>query len=167
GMTYDVALLIERQINALDADQIVALHEQLADEQEVVYHLLLPIENSARTMMAAMTSLGGGQLVPLAEPENVNELEREIHTAGQDELEASSTLLRDRGQQVTSQLTEDDPVDALVAMVQSVRAAEVIILTRSHPVREFLHVDWSSRAKRKLDVPTLHLLEHVPFDAQR
>lgn len=166
-MTYDVALLIERQINALDADQIVALHEELSNEQDIVYHLLFPIENSARTMMAAMTSLGGGPLVPLGDPENVDELEREIHTAGQDELDASAALLHERGQSCTSRLTEDDPVDALIALVQSVDAAEVIILTQSHVVREFLHVDWSSRAKRKLNVPTLHLLEHIPFDAQR
>lgn len=166
-MTYDVALLIERQINALDADQVVALHEELTDEHDIVYHLLLPIENSARTMMAAMTSLGGGQLVPLGDPENIDELEREIHTAGQDELDASTSLIRERGQSCTSQLTEDDPVDALTALVQSYDAAEVIILTQSHVVREFLHVDWSSRAKRRLNVPTLHLLEHMPFDAQR
>lgn len=166
-MTYDVALLIERQINALDADQIIALHEELRGEQDVVYHLLLPIENSARVMAASMTSLGGGQLMPLTESENVDELEREIHTAGQEELDTSAALLQERGARLSSLLTEEDPVEALIALARSVDAAEVIILTEPHIVREFFHVDWSSRAKRQLNVPTLHLLEHLPFDAQR
>lgn len=166
-MTYDVVLLIEHGINALDADQIVALHEELHDEQDVVYHLLLPVENSAQTMMGSMMSLGGGQLIPLAEPENLGELEHEIHTAGEDELDDSAALLRERNQQITSQLSEQDPVDALVELTRTVEAAEVIILTGSHTVSEFFHVDWTSRAKRHLNVPTLHLLEHYPFDAQR
>ncbi len=43
---YDVALLIERQLNELDADQIIALHEGLDDT--VHYHLLLPVQPSRR-----------------------------------------------------------------------------------------------------------------------
>ena len=46
------------------------------------------------------------------------------------------------------------------------RAAEAIILTRKHVIAEFFHVDWTSRARRKLGVPILHLLEHENFDEQ-
>ena len=42
----------------------------------------------------------------------------------------------------------------------------MIILTRPHVVSEFFHVDWTSRARRKLGVPVLHLLEHENFDEQ-
>jgi peptide chain release factor 2 len=45
-------------------------------------------------------------------------------------------------------------------------AREAIILTRSHVVAEFFHIDWTSRARRKLGVPVLHLLEHENFDEQ-
>ena len=41
---YDVALLIERQLSDLDADQVVALHEGLDDS--VTYHLLLPVDTA-------------------------------------------------------------------------------------------------------------------------
>ena len=47
-----------------------------------------------------------------------------------------------------------------------VNAAEAIILTRPHVVSEFFHLDWTSRARRKLGVPVLHLLEHETFDEQ-
>jgi hypothetical protein len=33
------------------------------------------------------------------------------------------------------------------------------VLTRPHLVSEFFHVDWSSKARRHLGVPTLHLIE--------
>jgi hypothetical protein len=161
---FDVALLIERQLNNLDADQIVALHEGLDDT--VRYHLLLPVENSSDLLISSMGALGG-QLIPISETADLDGVQESIEQAGREELEASAALLSDRGQQVTTTLTEDDPIDALLALVAATASAEVIILTEPHVVKEFLHVDWTSRAQRKLDVPSVHLLEHVPFDAQR
>lgn len=162
---YDVVLLIERELNALDADQIIALHEGL--DEPVNYHLLLPIESSTAILTSSMSALGAGEFMPSTEPDVLAEVQREIKTAGQGELDASAALLRARTANVVEHLTEDDPITALTELVKSSAAAEAIILTESHIVAEFLRLDWSSRARRKLDVPTLHLLEHVPFDAQR
>lgn len=161
---YDVALLIERQLNALDADQIVALHEALDDT--VQYHLLLPVQPSAAVLAASMSSMGG-QVIPVTEPDMMEDVQQEIVKAGQAELDASAELLRTRTPEVTARLTEEDPIDALVAMVKDTGSNEVIILTEPHIVKEFLQIDWTSRAQRKLEVPSIHLLEHVPFDAQR
>lgn len=161
---YDVALLIERQLSDLDADQVVALHEGLDDT--VVYHLLLPVDTSASLLASSMSALGGGQIMTIADADMIADVQQELSTAGQAELDASAVLLTARGQQVTVTLTEDDPISALSDLVAETSSAEAIILTEPHIVREFLHVDWTSRAKRKLDVPTLHLLEHVPFSAQ-
>ena len=66
----------------------------------------------------------------------------------------------------TGAVTSEPPVDALVAKVSEVDAREVIVLTRPHLVAEFFHVDWTSRARRKLGVPVLHLLERENFDEQ-
>lgn len=162
---YDVALLIERQLNELDADQIVALHEGL--DEPVAYHILLPVESSTAVLSSSLSALGAGQIMPPTEPDVLAEVQREIRTAGQAELEASGALLRSRTKNVTEQLTEDDPINALTELVKKTTSAEAIILTEPHIVSEFLRLDWSARARRKLDVPTLHLLEHVPFDAQR
>lgn len=162
---YDVALLIERQLNELDADQIIALHEGLDDT--VNYHLLLPVQSSTAVLTSSMSALGGGQVVPITEPETLDDIQKEIVSAGEAELQASADLIRARATGVTAELTEDDPIDALVAMVKRTGSDEVIILTEPHVVREFLHLDWTSRARRTLDVPSIHLLEHVPFDAQR
>ena len=162
---YDVALLIERQLNELDADQIIALHEGLDDT--VRYHLLLPVESSTAILSSSMSALGTGQIVPISEPDTLEDVQDEIVKAGQSELDASAALIRARKQEVSAKLTEQDPIEALVALVKESGSNEVIILTEPHVVREFLHLDWTSRARRVLDVPSVHLLEHVPFDAQR
>ena len=161
---YDVVLLIERQLTDLDADQVVSLHEGL--DETVRYHLLLPVDTSASMLASSMNALGGGQIVTIADADVIADVQNELSSAGQAELDASADLLTARDQQVTSKLTEDDPISALCDLVAKTSAAEVIILTEPHVVQEFLHIDWTARAKRKLDVPTLHLLEHVPFSAQ-
>jgi len=161
---YDVALLIERQLVELDVDQVVALHEGLDDT--VRYHLLLPVDTSASMLASSMSALGAGQIMTISDADVITDVQEELTSAGRAELEASAALLAQRGQQVTATLTEDDPVDALAGLVAETGSSEAIILTEPHVVREFLHVDWTSRAKRKLDVPTLHLLEHVPFSGQ-
>jgi len=161
---YDVTLLIERQLAALDADQVVALHEGL--DEPVRYHLLLPVDTSASMLASSMSALGAGQIMTISDADAIAEVQQELSSAGQAELEASAALLRERDQEVTATLTEDDPIAALSELVAETDSAEAIILTEPHVVREFLHLDWTSRAKRALDVPTLHLLEHVPFSAQ-
>ena len=45
-------------------------------------------------------------------------------------------------------------------------ANEIIVMTRPHVVAELFHLDWTSRARRHLGVPILHLLEHEPLDIE-
>ncbi|MEJ7707076.1 MAG: hypothetical protein WKF82_07205 [Nocardioidaceae bacterium] len=47
--------------------------------------------------------------------------------------------------------------------MQERQANEVIVMTRPHVVQEFLHLDWTSKARRHLKVPVLHLIEHQPI----
>ena len=118
---YDVALLIERQLSGLDADQVVALHEGLDDT--VVYHLLLPVDTSASLLASSMSALGGGQIMTIADADMIADVQQELSSAGRAELEASATLLTARGQQVTVTLTEDDPISALSDLVAETSSA--------------------------------------------
>ena len=74
--------------------------------------------------------------------------------------------LREAGGTADGKVVGDDPIEALSAEVSAVDGREAIILTRSHVVSEFFHLDWTSRARRKIGVPVLHLLEHENFDEQ-
>lgn len=59
---YDVVLLVEQELSAQDAGLVRQLHEGL-DDQQVVYHLLLPMSDAAAAVEASMTAMGGGDLV--------------------------------------------------------------------------------------------------------
>lgn len=161
---YDVALLIEHQLTKLDVQQVTALHEGLDDT--VTYHVLLPVEDAAAELATSLGALGGIEMMGSPSTENLGEMQRQATESCRGELEASVELLEALGQKATGTLTRDDPVDALYEIVKTHDSAEAIIVTEPHLVSEFFHIDWTSRARRKLEVPTLHLLEHETFDEQ-
>lgn len=159
--TYDVVILAEHEVSETDAAQIFGLHDQIADQ--VVYHVLIPLEDASARIEAALGSLGSGEM--LAAPAVVNDLDlEELREESEDlargELERSLEALRTAGATATGLVFDTDPLEMLARKTTSVDAREVVVLTSPHLVSEFFHVDWSSRARRKLDVPVLHLVEH-------
>ncbi|MBO0847105.1 MAG: hypothetical protein J2P22_17020 [Nocardioides sp.] len=164
---YTVVLLVEQTLSAADAAQVRSLHESL--DEEVHYHVILPVEDAAARVESAMGAVGdepmGGARVPL-DPESLETVREESERQSSAALTATLNALRDAGAKAEGEVVDTDPIDALAAAVAAVDGREAIILTRSHVVAEFFHVDWSSRARRKIGVPVLHLLEHENFDEQ-
>jgi hypothetical protein len=168
--TYTVVLLIEQALTAADAQQVRSLHEELVAEQEDVrYHVLLPVEDAAARIEAAMGSVSGDAMaaprVPL-DPQTVESVREESEKHSARDLQATLDALAAAGATADGKVVDDDPIAALAAAVAEVDGREAIILTRSHVVSEFFHLDWTSRARRKIGVPVLHLLEHENFDEQ-
>jgi hypothetical protein len=164
--TYHVVLLVEHALTTGDATRIRSLHEGL--DEPVVYDLLLPVEDAAGQIEAAMGSLGSGELGASAlamETVDVQAVQDEAHERARGELESTLAALREAGATATGQLV-DDPVPALAAKVKEVDGREAIILTEPHVVAEFLHLDWTHQARHALGVPVLHLIEHENFDEQ-
>ena len=164
-----MVLLVEQALTAADAKQVRSLHAEIEDP--VVYHVLLPLEDAAARIEASLGTLGAGDL--MAAPAlamndvDIEALRRECEENSSSDLQ--QTLARDAATPAgrpPARSPSEPPVDALAALVTSVDAREAIILTRSHVVAEFFHVDWTSRARRKLGVPVLHLIEHENFDEQ-
>ncbi len=167
---YDVVLLVEEELSDVDARQVRSLH--VGVEEPVRYHLLLPVEDAAARVEAAMGTMGttgdvlAAPAVPGAEVDLGAVREQSEHRAGQD-LDASVAAVEAAGGLVGSRrAVDDEPVRALAAVVAEVDAREAIIVTRPHVVAEFLHLDWTSKARRHLGVPVLHLVEHETFDEQ-
>jgi len=167
---YDVVLLIEQELSALDAGQVLALHEQLENEAEhVTYHVLLPVEDASSRVHAALGSIARYEMIPPSEsmsPDALSRLDAELVAEAQAGLQRSLDLLRAGGHQAAGELTHGDPIGALVRVSNENDAAEALVLTGPHAVRDFLHTDWASRARRSLGIPILHLLEHETFDEQ-
>jgi hypothetical protein len=166
--SYDVVLLVEQALTDADARQVRSLHEGIEDP--VTYHVLLPLEDAAARIEASMGSLAGGEMLgspTLGMPEvDVEAVRKDCEERSSDELAATLAALRKAGATAEGKVVGDEPIDALAAEVKAVDGREAIILTRSHVVSEFFHLDWTSRARRKIGVPVLHLLEHENFDEQ-
>lgn len=166
--TYDVVLLVEHELTAADAAQVHSLHEEITDQ--VIYHVLLPLEDAAARIEASMGSLAAGEV--LASPAmtmsdvDLEAVRRDCEEQSAEHLQQTLTHLTATGAKAKGIVTGEPPVDALVSLVASVDAREAIVITSPHVVSEFFHQDWTSKARRKLGVPVLHLLEHENFDEQ-
>jgi hypothetical protein len=166
--TYNVVLLVEQALSEGDARRVRSLHESL--DQPVSYHVLLPLEDAAARVESAMGTLAAGEM--MASPAmamndaDLDEVRRDCADRSRADLDSTLGSLDKCGATCEGEIIAGPPVDALAEAVKKYDAQEAIILTRPHVVAEFFHVDWSSRARRKLGVPVLHLLEHENFDEQ-
>ena len=59
--TYDVVLLVEEALSTTDAAQVRSLHTEIEDQ--VVYHVLIPLEDAAARIEASLGTLGAGDLM--------------------------------------------------------------------------------------------------------
>ena len=168
-MTYDVVLLVEKALTDADARQVRSLHEGIDDEQ-VVYHVLLPLEDAAARIESAMGSLAAGEVISspamVMSDVDIDAVRKDCKDRSDHDLGICLDALRLAGATAHGTVVTEPPVDALARAVGAVDGREAIILTRPHVVAEFFHVDWTSRARRKIGVPVLHLLEHETFDEQ-
>ncbi|KAA1419103.1 hypothetical protein F0U44_11645 [Nocardioides humilatus] len=165
---YDVVLLVEQPLTAADAAQVRSLHAEF--DARVVYHVLMPLVDAAAAVEASLGAIGGADLLapPMTpSPDELATLREEQKEQADHDLAATTEALLATGADVGSAaVVGDSPVNALADKVAAVDGREAIVLTRPHVVAEFFHVDWTSRARRKLGVPVLHLLEHENFDEQ-
>jgi hypothetical protein len=166
--TYDVVLLVERALTSTDAEQVRSLHEDIEDH--VRYHVLLPLEDAAARIESAMGSLAAGEVMSspaMAMSEvDLDAVRKDCQDRSTRDLATTLEVLRAVGADVEGSVVSAPPIDALADAVAEHDGREAIILTRPHVVAEFFHLDWTSRARRKIGVPVLHLLEHETFDEQ-
>lgn len=177
GAPYTVLVLVEDEVTPLDATQIVSLHEGL--DAPVSYVVLLPVEDAAERVAAALGTLGSGDPLTgpstVLTPEDLQEVRADEQERAAGVLATSLTALRDAGARigasVEGRLVGGHPVDELVAAAHPAgedapAAQEAIVLTAPHVVAEFFGLDWAAQARRHLDLPVLHLLERETFEEQ-
>jgi hypothetical protein len=159
-MSYDVVVLVEEPVAEWDARQIIALHSDTPEP--VRYHVLIPVEDAASRVESTIGSLASNEVIGTAamyvDEADLERVHEQIREASKLALAQSVRAFTDLGAQANGEVTTTDPLERLAALVSECGAVEVIILTRSHIVAEILHLDWTARARRKLNVPVLHLL---------
>lgn len=165
---YNVVVLAEQPLSSGDAAEVVSLHEALDDQRH--YHVLIPCENAAARVETTLGALAATEVLaapPVLNADlDIDQAQHDIDEHARHDLDASVAALRKLGQQATGEFSSADPIDALDQAVREQSAAEVIVMTRPHVVQEFLHLDWTSKARRRLGVPILHLIEHQPIEEE-
>jgi hypothetical protein len=163
---YVVVILLEEGLTSGDASQIRSLHEGIEDPLR--YHVLLPLDDAPARLQAALGSVGAtADLGPIPMPEiDTAGLLEHVRAQAAAALEDTLTALRATGAEAQGTLVSKDPIEALSQAISDLDGREAIIVTQPHVVAEFFHLDWTSKARRRLGVPVLHLLEHETFDEQ-
>jgi hypothetical protein len=165
---YEVVVLIEEPLADGDAHQLADLYGATPDPTHL--HVLLPTADAPTHIEAVLASLSDGAGVPgkptpPVSSDDVMDPTPEEHAAIEADAQAglarTLTLLRNRGLDADGELVSDDPLVALESIVSERGSDEVVIMTRTHVVSQFLHTDWASSARRHLEVPVLHLLERT------
>lgn len=157
---YDVVVLVEQPVAHWDAHQITALHSDAPDI--VHYHVLMPVEDAASRVEATIGSLAASEVMGTAalylDETDLERVHEEIREASERALAESISSFVEAGAHASGEVTPLDPLERLDQLVSERGSAEVVILTRPHLVAEFLHLDWTHRARRRLKVPCLHLV---------
>lgn len=162
---YEVVVLIEEPLAPGDARQLADLYGETPEPTHL--HVLLPSEDAPTHIEAVLASLSDDAGVPGKEsPISAEEVIRsspedhaKIRADAQAALQRTLAQLRELGLDADGELIEDEPLVALESIVSDRDSNEVVIMTRTHVVSQFLHTDWAHVARRQLDVPVLHLLE--------
>lgn len=159
---YNVIVLAEQALSAADASQVASLHSSIEDRRH--YHVLIPCDNAALQVETALGSLAASEVLAApavaTDQADVERAQADLESAARNAVHMSVSSLQALGADATGQFSSSDPIESLEQVAREHDADEVIVMTRPHVIQEFLHLDWSSKARRRLGVPVLHLVEH-------
>jgi hypothetical protein len=179
-MTYDVVVLIEREMSEGDARRVAALHAKR--EESVDYHLLvsshpegglagpMALLGSTFADVAGLTgsaSVPGSATVPSARigpPLGTRTPMATLADPAVDlasVIEHSSRQLRvASGYPVHVSITHGEILLALLQMVKTTGSQEVVVVAWPETAARFLCSDWTTKARKLLKVPRVRILEH-------
>lgn len=159
-MTDLIVILTEQALDPGDAARIIALH---AGDQPR-YRVLVPADTERNLLVDVVDHLSMLELrqaldaVRGREPDDA-----QARASATQALSASLESLRANGVEAEGEVTSDDPLPAVAAVVSADGASEVVVVTRPHAVEDTFHRDWASRARDELGVPVLHVYAGTTF----
>jgi hypothetical protein len=163
-MTYDVVVLIEREMSEGDARRVAALHARR--EETVDYHLLVsshPTEGLAGPMALLGSSFADVAGLPTAAaPGRTATALADPRYDLASVIEHSSRRLRGLNNcRVNVSITHGEILLALKTLVTSTKSQEVVVVAWPQTAAAFLCSDWTHHARRTLNLPRVRLLEHA------
>ncbi|MEU4396013.1 hypothetical protein [Kribbella sp. NPDC023855] len=165
-MTYDVVVLIEREMSEGDARRVAALHAR--QEEPVNYHLLVsshPTEGIGGPLallgssFADVAGLAPGT-VPARTATATALADPQFDLASV--IEHSSRRLRGLNDcRVNVSITHGEILLALKTLVRSTNSQEVVVVAWPETAARFLCSNWPANARRQLNIPRIRVLEHA------
>lgn len=171
-MSYDVVVLIEREMSEGDARRVAALHT-LHDEP-VDYHLLIS-SHPTEGLGGPMALLGSS----FADVAGLSAAIRPASTTSAAAAAATATALADPDSDLASviehssrrlrglndcrvnvSLTHGEILLALQTLVERTNSQEVVVVAWPETAARFCVSDWPRRARKQLKVPRVRVLEH-------
>jgi len=164
-MTYDVVVLIEREMSEGDARRVAALHARR--EELVDYHLLVS-SHPESGFGGPMALLGStfADVAGLSAPSaarassTTTTLADPLFDLGSVIEHSSRHLRRASGYPVNVSITHGEVLLALKTLVKTTNSHEVVVVAWPETAARFLCSDWTTRARKTLKVPRVRILEH-------
>ncbi|MFF1820524.1 hypothetical protein ACFVWG_24685 [Kribbella sp. NPDC058245] len=165
-MTYDVVVLIEREMSEGDARRVAALHAR--HEEAINYHLLVS-SHPERGFGGPMALLGTtfADVAGLSGPPGSAPSGTATATLADPDLdmasviEHSARLLRAASRYpVQVSITHGEVLLALKSLVMRSGGQEVVVVAWPETAASFLCSDWAAKARKLLKVPRVRILEH-------
>jgi hypothetical protein len=184
-MTYDVVVLIEREMSEGDARRVAALYAKR--EESVDYHLLVsshpesgiggPMALLGSTFADVAGMTGSASVIGSARSPSARVSPAPVSPAGGGRtptatladpavdlasvIEHSSRQLRlASGYPVHVSITHGEILLALMQMVKSTNSQEVVVVAWPETAARFVCSDWTAKARKLLKVPRVRVLEH-------
>ncbi|GII97973.1 hypothetical protein CLV28_1601 [Sediminihabitans luteus] len=153
-MTDTILVLAEDALSASDVEHVTSLHT----DDDVRYRVLVPADTEHNLVESFIDYLSLGYLREAWDAMIGKEPDPVVarQTAGE-QLATTVQALADAGVDVVGEVTEDDPLPAVRAIVEAGEAREIVVLTYPHAVEDTFHTDWASKARESLQVPVLHI----------
>jgi hypothetical protein len=165
-MTYDVVVLIEREMSEGDARRVAALHAR--HEETINYHLLVS-SHPERGFGGPMALLGTtfADVAGMTGPPGSAPAGTAMATLADPDLDMASVIehsarqLRGAsGNPVHVSITHGEVLLALKTLVMRSGSKEVVVVAWPETAASFLCSDWVTRARKLLRVPTVRIVEH-------
>jgi hypothetical protein len=167
-MTYDVVVLIEREMSEGDARRVAALHAR--QEEPVDYHLLIsshPTEGIGGPMALLGSSFADVAGLSTATMSTVSARTTTATALADPDkdlasvIEHSSRRLRGLNDcRVNVSITHGEVLLALKALVTKTNSEEVVVVAWPETAAAFVCSDWTKRARHLLKVSRVRVLEH-------
>jgi len=151
---FTTILLTEKALSAHDVERFSHLH----DPEPVRIHVVVPAHDDRGEFGEVVDDIARADFAEAVLDEHeVTDKGRAV--AAQREVDSSVAALSAAGvATVDGEIVNGNPIDAVVALVASLDADEVVVLTEPHLLADLTRRDWATRLRHALDKPVLHVV---------